>query len=61
MEFMVKRPHQGDKWYNEGDTRIADEADVRHLVAKGVLVPKGTGKRKSKTKAAMPPENKNTD
>ena len=61
MEFEVKRPHQGDKWYAEGDTRVADENDVGHLIANGVLVPKGGAKRKAKTKAAVPPENKASD
>lgn len=38
MKYIVKRPHQGDQWYNEGDTREADPRDVAHLVARGVLV-----------------------
>lgn len=38
MEYIVKRPHQGDKWYAEGDRRKADARDVAHLVAAGVLV-----------------------
>lgn len=38
MEYTVKRSHQGDKWYDEGDTREANPADVGHLVQKGVLV-----------------------
>ena len=38
MKYIVKRPHQGDQWYNEGDAREADPRDVAHLVARGVLV-----------------------
>lgn len=39
MKYLVKRPHQGDQWYGEGDEREADARDVAHLVAAGVLVP----------------------
>jgi hypothetical protein len=31
-EYRVLRPHDGDKLYAEGDTRIADAGDVKHLV-----------------------------
>lgn len=61
MDYKVKRPHQGDKWYDEGDTRVADERDVAHLVASGVLVPKTSPKAKTKTKAAVPPETKTSE
>jgi hypothetical protein len=37
MEYKVLRPHQGDKWYAQGDPREASEGDVAHLVAAGVL------------------------
>ena len=37
MEFKVMRAHFGDKPYSEGDTRIADDMRVRHLVSAGVL------------------------
>ncbi len=37
VEFRVMRAHFGDKPYSEGDTRIADEMRVRHLVSAGVL------------------------
>jgi len=37
MKYTVIRAHQGDKWYAEGDERTADERDVAHLVANGVL------------------------
>lgn len=39
MEYKVLRPHQGDKWYAQGDPREAKEADVAHLVKAGVLKP----------------------
>lgn len=38
MEYKVKRPHQGDKWYDVGDTRDAKPNSVAHLVASGTLV-----------------------
>lgn len=37
MQYLVLRPHQGDKWYNGGDVREAREAEVAHLVRSGVL------------------------
>lgn len=50
-KFKVLRQHQGDKPYAEGDTREADERDVAHLVANGVLEP-------VKAKAEAPAKNK---
>lgn len=41
MKYIVKRAHQGDQWYDEGDEREANEADVKHLVDNGVLAPTG--------------------
>ncbi|TDK51143.1 hypothetical protein [Antarcticimicrobium luteum] len=41
MRYIVKRPHQGDRWYAEGAVREADEREVAHLVANGVLMPDG--------------------
>ncbi|WP_181892965.1 hypothetical protein [Falsiruegeria mediterranea] len=38
MEYKVVRPHQGDKWYDVGDTREAKPISVAHLVASGTLV-----------------------
>lgn len=32
MKFRVLRPHDGDKFYNIGDTREASESEVKHLV-----------------------------
>ena len=37
-EYDVKREHYGDKYYQTGDKRTANQADVKHLVDKGVLV-----------------------
>ena len=51
MKYRVLRQHQGDQPYAEGDTREADERDVAHLVANGVLEP-------VKAKSATPVENK---
>lgn len=49
--FKVLRQHHGDKPYAQGDEREANESDVAHLVANGVLQP-------VKAKAAAPTENK---
>jgi len=47
VKYAVARAHQGDMltddgpvshFFNEGDTRTADPAIVKHLVASGVLV-----------------------
>lgn len=37
-EYDVKREHYGDKYYQTGDKRTANPADVKHLVDKGILV-----------------------
>lgn len=37
MKFEVLRHHEGDRSYAPGDVREAEEAEVRHLVASGVL------------------------
>lgn len=36
--YDVKREHYGDKYYQTGEQRKANPADVKHLVDKGVLV-----------------------
>ena len=36
--YEVKREHYGDKFYLTGEQRQANPIDVKHLVAKGVLV-----------------------
>ena len=61
MKFVVRRPHQGDKWYDEGDTREARKSDVQHLIDSGVLVPEGQAKKAPKGKASRPPENKTSN
>lgn len=37
MQFEVMRQHLGDRFYNEGDIREANEQDVMHLIKNGVL------------------------
>lgn len=32
MNYRVLRPHDGDRFYNEGETRTAKDADVKHLI-----------------------------
>jgi hypothetical protein len=39
MKFTVLRAHHGDKDYLPGDVRDAKEAEVMHLVDRGVLTP----------------------
>ncbi|RVM91471.1 hypothetical protein [Sinorhizobium meliloti] len=34
MKFYVTRQHIGDKLYMPGDTREANESDVKHLIGK---------------------------
>ncbi|MCA0963288.1 hypothetical protein [Salipiger bermudensis] len=61
MKFTVLRPHQGDKWYDEGDEREAREADVAHLVERGVLAqakPQKKAEPAAKNKARQVPSNK---
>lgn len=57
MKYLVTRAHQGDKWYAEGDTREADERDVRHLIERGILVEQ-KAEPKVKNKAVRAPKNK---
>lgn len=57
--FKVLRQHHGDKPYSEGDTRDADERDVAHLVANGVLEPiKAKAERAVENKAEPAVKNK---
>lgn len=53
-EFKVIRAHDGDKFYNVGDTRIADPLTVRHLI--GSCLEKTDAK--NGLKAAKPLKNK---
>jgi hypothetical protein len=59
MKFYVTRPHLGDKMYLPGDTREANEGDVKHLIANGVLSPKTEAEGKPTNKAETgAPKNK---
>lgn len=49
-EYDVKREHYGDKYYQTGDKRTANPADVKHLVDKGVLVESVEGPKLKTTK-----------
>lgn len=57
MKFIVKRHHFGDRDYAAGDEREAVEAEVKHLVANGVLVAKAEPPA-PKNKAEKPVSNK---
>lgn len=39
-EYDVARIHEGDKLYKEGDVRVLNEAEAKHLVDLGVLIPR---------------------
>lgn len=51
VTFNVLRRHEGDRLYDEGDTREAVLSDVSHLVANGVLE-KAEAKGKNKAEPA---------
>lgn len=51
VTFNVLRRHEGDRLYDEGDTREAVAAEVAHLVAGGVLA-KADAKAKNKAEPA---------
>lgn len=57
MKFKVMRQHYGDKTYMPGDEREAREADVQHLVDRGVLVAEKKADA-PKNKAVSAPKNK---
>lgn len=66
MKFIVKRPHQGDRWYEAGEDREAAETEVQHLVKSGVLVaseaaPEKKAAARVKNKAAKSVANKASD
>lgn len=48
-EYNVMREHYGDKYYQTGDKRTANPADVKHLVDKGVLTELKEEKKPVKT------------
>ncbi|WP_404861858.1 hypothetical protein [Georhizobium sp. MAB10] len=54
MKFEVLRQHYGDKQYQAGDEREADERDVAHLVKSGVLKRKAEPKTQNKAEKAAP-------
>lgn len=57
--FKVLRQHHGDKLYSEGDIREAEEQDVAHLVANGVLEPvKAKAEPAARNKAEPAVQNK---
>ncbi|WP_083101422.1 hypothetical protein [Pseudophaeobacter leonis] len=59
MDYKVIRPHQGDKWYDQGAPREAEARDVAHLVAAGVVGPADAVQKEdapSENKAAAPAE-----
>lgn len=51
--FRVLREHLGDRMYKTGEDRVADGAEVEHLVKAGILLrlPEKSGQKSS-------PENK---
>lgn len=57
MKFKVIREHLGDRFYQVGETREAQRADVAHLIGKSLALPGKTAKTLS-NKAARPPANK---
>ncbi len=52
VTFNVLRRHEGDRLYDEGDTREAVPADVAHLVTGGVLK-KAEAKTANKAEPAL--------
>jgi hypothetical protein len=55
--YEVLRPHQGDRFYAQGETREAESADVAHLVKSGTLV-ETKAQKQPQNKAAPAPKNK---
>jgi hypothetical protein len=49
MKFHVNRQHLGDRMYMPGETREAAEADVKHLLASGVLSKEPAAKKERRT------------
>ena len=52
VTFNVLRRHEGDRLYDEGDTREAVPADVAHLITGGVLT-KAEAKTANKAEPAV--------
>ncbi|MBI1621496.1 hypothetical protein [Aquamicrobium zhengzhouense] len=61
--YTVLRQHYGDKQYMAGDTREANETDVKHLVTAGVLEEVGPKSEKAPANKAekAAPKNKSAD
>lgn len=57
MRYRVLRGHDGDRWYGEGETRVARSDDVQHLVGK-VLEPLGPAVQGEGAKSDPAPNNK---
>lgn len=57
MKFKVIREHLGDRFYQVGETREAQRADVAHLIGKSLEAP-GKAAKTALNKAARPPINK---
>lgn len=58
MKYTVLRRHDGDKSYEAGDIREADENDVRHLVGTVLEPIKTKAEPKVENKAISAPKNK---
>ncbi|TCU25291.1 hypothetical protein [Rhizobium laguerreae] len=54
--YNVIRPHQGDRWYEQGETREAEPVDVKHLVPGTLVLAKA--EPTPQNKAAPAPKNK---
>lgn len=63
MKYRVLRPHDGDKFYNVGDTREGNENELKHLVPRTLEPIKGKAEgAASKNKALRAaPKNKDAD
>lgn len=56
MKFHVIRQHLGDKMYMPGDTREANESDVKHLI--GTVLSKSKPRAPSNKAKSGAPKNK---
>lgn len=59
-EYRVLRQHEGDRFYNEGDTRTAAAGDVKHLIPNVLeeIGPAAEPVEAPKEKAEPAPDNK---
>lgn len=58
QEYRVKRYHVGDKPYHVGDTREANEVEVKHLIGKVLEPVSGKKADAPQNKKADSPDNK---